>query len=363
LLSAPGETARRPDPSSFLGEATGSVTMARQVRGVSRIVGTFVNPVVNSVDVDAVLEQVDLDEVISRVDIERLIDRVDIGSLIDRVDLDRLLERLDVNELLKSIDINGLVTRLDIDSVAQRIDLNRLLDQIDLPRIIERAQVGKVVTDSAGAMALSALDLIRRQLAGIDAIICYAGRRLVRRSGFPDGDPRTLVASRPAGPLTRLLAYVIDTFVVSAILSLGVLLCAYLAGLFLGHTVNPTRSDSRWWVAAWIAVAATYYWACVTLSGRTVGKALLGLRVVHTDGGRVSGWRSLVRVAVFPFSLVLGLGLIGIVTGPQRQALYDHAAKTTVVYDWNGRMAQLPSNVAEWLAAHAGRVASPAPHP
>jgi uncharacterized RDD family membrane protein YckC len=78
-----------------------------------------------------------------------------------------------------------------------------------------------------------------------------------------------------------------------------------------------------------------YYFALEATSGRTVGKMLLGMRVVGADGGRPSAWAVGIRT-VFRFVDWLPLlYLVGFVTtlatGSRRQRLGDLAAKTSVV--------------------------------
>jgi uncharacterized RDD family membrane protein YckC len=67
------------------------------------------------------------------------------------------------------------------------------------------------------------------------------------------------------------------------------------------------------------------------LSYRTLGKAILGGKVVSTDGGRPSALRMLIRNAVkILIVLVPPLGLIALVN-PNRQGLNDLAGRTVVV--------------------------------
>jgi len=77
-----------------------------------------------------------------------------------------------------------------------------------------------------------------------------------------------------------------------------------------------------------------YYIVLEAVLGATLGKLLLGLRVVNVDGSRI-GWgasiiRNLLRIIdVLPFFYLLGDILIW--TSPQRQRLGDRVAKTVVV--------------------------------
>jgi uncharacterized RDD family membrane protein YckC len=82
------------------------------------------------------------------------------------------------------------------------------------------------------------------------------------------------------------------------------------------------------------ALVLLYYFALEAAFGQTVGKLLLGLRVVRTDGGRPSvaaiAIRTLVRVVDWlPFLYLVGFIAMQ-VTGERRQRLGDLAAGTGV---------------------------------
>ena len=74
--------------------------------------------------------------------------------------------------------------------------------------------------------------------------------------------------------------------------------------------------------------------------------ALLGIRVVATDGDPITARQAVVRTLTLPLSFLLfGLGFIGILLNKDRHALHDRLAKTVVVYSWDARAARL-----RWLA-------------
>lgn len=130
-----------------------------------------------------VAETIDPDAVIEHIDIDQVVDRIDANRLLDRIDVDRLLERVDVNRLLDRVDVNRLVARLDIDAA---------LDSVDLEAVLRRAGIPEMVAESTGHMAGSALDLGRRQLAGLDAVFHRLVIRSLRRdpAAEPVGPPR-----------------------------------------------------------------------------------------------------------------------------------------------------------------------------
>ena len=84
-------------------------------------------------------------------------------------------------------------------------------------------------------------------------------------------------------------------------------------------------------IAAVIAIAYTF--GLEATQGATLGKRLLGLRVVKTDGSPIS-WsesiiRNLLRIVDGLFGYLIGAILIW--TSPQRQRLGDRVAKTVVI--------------------------------
>ena len=74
--------------------------------------------------------------------------------------------------------------------------------------------------------------------------------------------------------------------------------------------------------------------------------ALLGIRVVETDGDAHRARQAVIRTVTLPLSfLVFGLGFLGILINRDRHAWHDRLAKTAVVYSWDARAARL-----RWLA-------------
>ena len=89
------------------------------------------------------------------------------------------------------------------------------------------------------------------------------------------------------------------------------------------------------WAVLYLALLPLYYFALETSIGQTVGKRLLGLRVLRADGGRPSGWaiagRTLLRLIDGLPVLYLAGFIIMLATGrARRQRLGDLAAGTAV---------------------------------
>ena len=319
------------------------------------------NAVLERVDVDALVGQVDLDELLARIDVNQLLDRVDVNQLLDRVDVDRLLDRVDVDRLLD---------RVDVDRLLDRVDVNRLVDRVDVEAVTKRANVGGLVAESTSQVAGSTLDIARRQTVGLDTLIMGLVERLLGRDpasqplgppglvsadtgGRPASAPgRTRVSGYYAGPLSRLLAYLIDSFLVFSGAGL-------ISTIVLGSINVVLGADLQWdWRAGVVGFVAfsiwyfLYFWVGVAISGRTPGMSVLGIKVVEREGPPVTPRHSAVRALVLPISITTVVGMLGVVFDRKQRALHDVAAKTAVVYDWGDRPAELPTPLSKWLTDH-----------
>lgn len=130
---------------------------------------------------------------------------------------------------------------------------------------------------------------------------------------------------RPAGLMPRVLAFAIDLGVRGLVLGLLFMVLAFLGklGIGLGSVLLFLVS---WWYMVLFEVLN---------QGRSPGKQLMGLRVVHDDGTPV-GWpasliRNLLRfVDMLPFGY--SLGAISCLQHPTFKRLGDIAAGTLVIY-------------------------------
>ena len=143
-----------------------------------------------------------------------------------------------------------------------------------------------------------------------------------------------------AGAVSRFVAYAIDLGIISLLFGLACAAVSFAASL-VGHTINWNRSDlpvaigyGLWWFLYF-----AYSWAA---NGKTFGMAVLGVRVVSTEGDVAGPRRAFVRALIFPLSfLLLGLGFVGILIDSERRALHDIVAGTAVVYTWDARAQRL----------------------
>jgi uncharacterized RDD family membrane protein YckC len=144
-----------------------------------------------------------------------------------------------------------------------------------------------------------------------------------------------------AGPVTRAGAFVLDQTVVGGSFALAAALLAWTWDLMTAEEVSP--SVSPWLTLAvfsvWWFLYYAYPWAT---SGKTLGMALLGIRVVRRDGAPARPRDALIRPLGLALSLAsLGVGFIGVLIGREHRGLHDVVAGTVVVYDWDARGARL----------------------
>ena len=133
-----------------------------------------------------------------------------------------------------------------------------------------------------------------------------------------------------AGFVTRLVALIADTIILSAALR-GTVALLLQAEHALRRFAPPVSLGKLLFICAPV-VACLYNILCWGLWGQTPGKWLLGLRVVALGGGRVGIGRAAIRFAGYLLSaLPFYLGFLWVL-GPERRGFHDRLAGTEVVY-------------------------------
>jgi uncharacterized RDD family membrane protein YckC len=341
---------------------------------IRRIVDVIVPRAVDSIDLNEVLEEVDLDQLLSRVDLDAVLERIDLDALLDRIDVSALIRRIDMDDLVSRVDVNGLVGRIDLDGLMGRVDVNglvgkvdmdavldrvdveKLMTRIDIEELIKRAQVEALVRATAGGMGNRLLDLVRRQLVGLDIVLSRMVDRVFHRKVAEPVSEDGTFTGQIAGGATRLAAFFMDFAIESAIYTTSVAAVLFLISLFTGHHVKLSTASGLWQILIFAALAGVYQWLGMVIAGRTIGRAIAGLRVSSPDRSPLSVAAATKRVLVYPFSFVLGLGLIPIVTGRRHRALHDVAAPSLVFYDWGDRPTQMPAPITQFLVRQGVRV-------
>jgi uncharacterized RDD family membrane protein YckC len=151
-----------------------------------------------------------------------------------------------------------------------------------------------------------------------------------------------------AGLITRLAAFVIDTGVLSAIIvfiswffhtSLSMFQAERISQLtpILRQVYSVILSPLFGSLASFFLVVL-YYLFFWTTAGQTIGKAVMGIKIVPNRGGKMTLFRSMVRfLGYFISALPLGLGFWWILFDDRRFAWHDHLANTCVIYTWDAQ--------------------------
>lgn len=171
-----------------------------------------------------------------------------------------------------------------------------------------------------------------------------------------------------AGFVTRLVAFVIDILIISV--SIGVILAT--GGLILNFfnidlqaMTSGMEGLSTFIRAVFIfltgfgftfvfnLIYTTFFWM---VAGKTIGKAVMGLRVIGPNGSRITMGRAFRRYVGYWISAIpLFLGYFWVLVNDQRHGWHDMIAGTSVIYDHE---AQYSEGGLGHLAQYAPRVES-----
>jgi uncharacterized RDD family membrane protein YckC len=137
-----------------------------------------------------------------------------------------------------------------------------------------------------------------------------------RFCAFCDHQTRTEAGVEYGGFWIRLLAYLIDGFIVSIFTT-----------IFLLQTES---AEALFWfpIIVWIAYEAGF----VAASGATPGKHLLGLRVLQANGEPAGLGTGLLRIfGYWVNGLTFGIGFLMVAFTAEKRGLHDNIAGTIVV--------------------------------
>ncbi|MCW0416630.1 hypothetical protein NB689_002384 [Xanthomonas sacchari] len=145
-----------------------------------------------------------------------------------------------------------------------------------------------------------------------------------------------------AGFWKRVAAYLIDAFLVGIVAN--VIQFVVMLGFFgiTGFGKQPDFSTAAGIVMLLLlyllpmAIAALYYGLFhASTKQATLGKMAVGIKVVRTDGSRITVSRGVGRYFGFMLSsLTLGIGLLMAAFTERKQALHDMLCDTLVVDKW-----------------------------
>ncbi len=145
-----------------------------------------------------------------------------------------------------------------------------------------------------------------------------------------------ILNGRTAGFVTRLFAYVLDIAIVAGILALGGWIAVLIDNVIENVGLDPRVDMAAIYVVLIPFIITLYFVMFWSLTGRTIGKWFMGLRVVTKDGRPPTIGRSIVRVLGYALSaLAFWMGYVWVIIDDERQAWHDHLARTWVVYDYS----------------------------
>lgn len=142
----------------------------------------------------------------------------------------------------------------------------------------------------------------------------------------------------PAGFWIRLVAHFVDQIFLGIIgFVLSIIVATFLVDTYIDGTLYfdwDTVPVFTWWlIGMTVVLEILYFTVAIGAWGKTIGKAMLGIKVVRQDGSRVSYARSLARCLIYllQLELIMGLSFLVIAFSPEKQGIHDMICNTGVV--------------------------------
>jgi uncharacterized RDD family membrane protein YckC len=135
-----------------------------------------------------------------------------------------------------------------------------------------------------------------------------------------------------AGFFSRVVAATIDVLIVFVLLLLALGGYAVIAYLFTDDPLEYPDPGVVWNSVVFSALLVTVLTLAWSSSGRTLGNATVGLRVLTESGGRLSWRRALLRGVIVVY--VPLISMVWILVSRKNAGLHDLVCRTAVVYDW-----------------------------
>jgi uncharacterized RDD family membrane protein YckC len=138
----------------------------------------------------------------------------------------------------------------------------------------------------------------------------------------------------PAGIVTRLVANTLDGVVVGLLLAAGYAgLCGFVLLLHPRSFTFP-QPGIFFSLTAMFGVTFLYLTIFWTVTGRTYGDVVMGLRVLRRNGRALRLPGAALRAA---FCVLFPIGVLWIPVGRHNRSVQDTVLATKVVYDWQPR--------------------------
>lgn len=161
---------------------------------------------------------------------------------------------------------------------------------------------------------------------------------------------------QPAALAARALSCLID-YVVYSIINIGLIIAAFwfLLRILEVNGLLLTSIMTLMSIAVFVLLPMIVE---VLTHGRSLGKLILGLRVVRDDGGAVRARHSFIRAILWPFEILSSGGGIAALSGlvsPQTKRLGDYLAGTMAVSERTAPPPPVHTHVAPQLHAWLSR--------
>ncbi len=271
-----------------------------------------------------------------------------------------------IAELVRSPAIDDAITTLAARPGVQQA----LTDLVKTPAmgqaietLAESPALVQLVRTQSTTLAGEIMEEGHQRAFSADAILEGAARKTLGRSprsALPPEDqglilsrpPRPPTYARYAGFTSRAVALVIDLLVISGGLLLfgialdfltrtsgvGQLLRALGESFAWVQPVNRFLLGATFELSLALLANFAYFTFFHSLGGATVGKHLLGLRVVSAAGERLTPGQAALRTLGYALSsLPLYLGFLSVIVNNRRRGWHDRIARTCVVHTWAAR--------------------------
>ena len=140
-----------------------------------------------------------------------------------------------------------------------------------------------------------------------------------------------LSQGQPAGLVSRAAADVLDVAVVASLVVVGFLGVSAFRLVVHPHLFRwpqPGGIDLSFIGASAFVLYLATGWAT---TGRTIGKQIMGLRVLRRDGSHLGFARAICRAIV---CVVFPIGLLWCAIDGRGRAIHDLLVGSSVIYDW-----------------------------
>lgn len=171
---------------------------------------------------------------------------------------------------------------------------------------------------------------------GAEATVVLQDRGMDRLYERPEKEEERAGSIQWGSLSRRTNAFLIDLLVLSLFFSLLSYMSyvGYRVGLS-AHDQSLTGDNLKFFIKlvlfACIGLSAGYFVLLHAMEGQTVGKWLLGLRVVGVNQGSISYSQSFIRCIGYVLSTLSGIGFLWILLSREKRGWHDLLARTWVI--------------------------------